>query len=301
MAQPPRLELDPHGDIELILLHTNAQPLLWSSDIKQSLRKSKKQKKKERKALRLAQQLAIEEADSNQLPPEAGFAENVLPEANVPELRRPTPDEFDSNAEAAISPGNEDEAFVKPKYSGPTNELRMLVSSRHLSLASLTFRKMLNGPWLEGSSSSSSGLIREVRATEWDASAFLIVQDIIHGHGRLVPTSLSVELLAKIAAIVDYYDCHDVTEPFVDRWIQDLRGNFPSSYGKDCVLWLSISWVFLRVDVLQKMAVLAIKGCEPSVETMGLPVPETLTRKCMACRFQNFPYILTTSPSQIRL
>jgi hypothetical protein len=178
----------------------------------------------------------------------------------------------------------EPESELKPTYREPTEgaQLRILASSRHLCLASSTFRKMLNRPWLKGSINNRP--IREVQASGWDAEAFLIVQDIIHGLNALVPSSVDLELLAKIAAIVDYYDCHAIAEPFVDKWIQNLQGSLPLLYGKGCVLWMSVSLVFLRVDILRSMARLAALGCHGPIETLGLPVPESLTRMCTSCR-----------------
>ncbi|KAL7795234.1 hypothetical protein V8C37DRAFT_401048 [Trichoderma ceciliae] len=135
---------------------------------------------------------------------------------------------------------------------------------------------MLSGPWYEATSSGK--VTREIRTSEWDAEAFLTILDIIHGQHALIPKSVSLELLAKIAAIVDYYDCNDVVEIFVDRWILLLQDELPSSYGKECMLWMSISWVFLRVDVLQSMTKIAIVGCRQRIQTMSLPLPDALTR-----------------------
>ena len=301
MAPPFRLELDPDGDVELILEHPDAQKLLWSSEVLKSLKKSKKQKKKKERSSTIVRESSIEDAGSEQPIPEAASNGGVISEEPTdPELRTQgtTPDESGSNTHTEVAMGTNKEygPSVEPTCSSfpEQNELRMLVSSRHLCLASSTFRNMLQGPFLEAF--DNNGLIREIRAVDWDALAFLIVQDIIHGHNVLVPSSVSLELLAKIAAIVDYYDCHDVTEPFIDRWIQDLRSSFPSSYGKDCVLWMSISWVFLRVDVLREAAVLAVMGCQKPVETMGLPVPDALTRKCKVFPLKDIAYILNISP-----
>lgn len=107
---------------------------------------------------------------------------------------------------------------------------------------------MLEGPFLEGLNYNRP--IWELRAMVWDAVASLIVQYVIHCHNALIPNSLSLELLTKIAAIVDYYDCHDVAKPFVDRSIKDLW-----SYGKECMLQMSIPWIFIRVVVLLRAAV----------------------------------------------
>ncbi|EFX00950.1 hypothetical protein CMQ_2031 [Grosmannia clavigera kw1407] len=153
-------------------------------------------------------------------------------------------------------------------------ELRMLVSSRHLCLASSTFKTMLGGPWRE--STGSNTRIREVWASDWDAEAFLIVLSLIHGQHLSDYSVPNLEELAKIAVIVDYYDCHDAVELLAEVWIRDLQKELPSSYGKQCVLWMFISWVFLRVDILENMARLAVEGCKGPVQTMGLPLPDSL-------------------------
>lgn len=233
------LELDPSGDINLVLLQPNSQKLRWSTDAPAA---------------------------------EDGYAEDsedvLNPEATL-------------DIEPTLNPGSD----VQSKPEEESNELKMLVSSSHLCLASSTFRKMLRGPWREARSDGDA--IREIQTTEWDVEALLVVLNIIHGHHRFVPKSVSLELLAKIATIVDYYKCHEITAVFVDRWLLGLEGNLPSSYGKDCVLWLSISWVFLRVDILQKMAEVAIMGCEGPVETMDLPFPNALLSKGINYSFRH--------------
>lgn len=237
MTTPKRLELDPHGDIELILESPNAQTLRWPADTPASEKRT------------------LEETTSQ---PPAVKKVSLDPRTRI---------------EPETESGLGNEPAAKP------DELRMLVSSRQLCLASSTFRKMLSGSWHEASSTDTT--VREVRATEWDASALLIVLDIIHGHLVTVPKSVDLELLATIAAIVDYYDCHEITEPHIDAWIRQLQGDLPSLYGKQCMLWMSISWVFLRVDILREMTRLAVRGCQRPIETMSLPVPDVLSRKYM--------------------
>ncbi|CAJ2508725.1 Uu.00g137510.m01.CDS01 [Anthostomella pinea] len=44
-------------------------------------------------------------------------------------------------------------------------------------------------------------------AEDWDANALSILMYVIHGRHRGVPRSASLELLTKIAVLVDYYKC----------------------------------------------------------------------------------------------
>ncbi|KAJ3454817.1 hypothetical protein MRS44_013417 [Fusarium solani] len=149
--------------------------------------------------------------------------------------------------------------------------LRMLVSWKHLKLASPVFRKMFAGPYVEGVTDDRG--LRRVSATDWDPEAFVIVLDIIHGHHRSVPKSLSLEMLAKVAVIVDYYGCHEIIDVFVDIWLKEMEKCPPTIYGKDSLLWLLVSWVFSRADTFQSSAGLALKHSERSIMVENLPIP----------------------------
>ncbi len=70
-------------------------------------------------------------------------------------------------------------------------------------------------------------------------------------------------MLAKIAVLVDYYECYEAVEMFVDFWIQSLSRNLPKEYSRDLVLWLAISWVFSKENLfktLTKVAALESTG-----------------------------------------
>ncbi|KAM0500862.1 hypothetical protein ACHAP8_004579 [Fusarium lateritium] len=93
---------------------------------------------------------------------------------------------------------------------GSSTQMEFLVSSRHLSLASPVFRAMLESKFKE-SQLNEQGLY-EVQASEWDAEAFVILLDIMHGHHRDVPKRISAEILSHMAIIVDYYSCHEIMD-----------------------------------------------------------------------------------------
>lgn len=93
-------------------------------------------------------------------------------------------------------------------------EIRMLVSGKHLELASSYFEKMFSGPFTEAKADHSG--LRRVTATDWDPEAFNIMLTIIHGYHRDIPRSLDLEMLAKLAMIVDYYECHEIIKLHAD-------------------------------------------------------------------------------------
>ncbi|KAH6872041.1 hypothetical protein B0T10DRAFT_533321 [Thelonectria olida] len=142
--------------------------------------------------------------------------------------------------------------------------MRMRVSSRHLILASPVFRNMLDGPFKEGTACEPGR--RQISTSNWDANALMILLNIIHGHLREVPRSLSLEMPAKFAIIVDYYKCHEVVEVFVDIWLKAMENNLPTFHGKELMLWLLVSWVFSQDET-------RIKHSKNTIMAMDLPIP----------------------------
>ena len=97
---------------------------------------------------------------------------------------------------------------------------------------------MLTGGWKEGDKNNS--LLRG-GAEDWDAEAFLIVMNVLHSHCRQVPKTVSLEMLAKIAVIVDYYKIYEALQIVVSVWIKALKTTLPDSLGKDIILWILVS------------------------------------------------------------
>ena len=91
---------------------------------------------------------------------------------------------------------------------GTPNEIVFRVSTKHLSMASPVFRKLIKGDFRE-SKPNNQGLL-EIRTSDWNAEALLVLLDIIHGHHNHVPERLSQEHVAHIGLIADYYDCSDI-------------------------------------------------------------------------------------------
>jgi hypothetical protein len=78
-------------------------------------------------------------------------------------------------------------------------------------LASPWFSRALKKEgWSESDQNEKDGLIH-ISASDWDAEAFLILLNVLHLRNRSVPDKVSLDMLAKIAVLVDYYECD---EPF---------------------------------------------------------------------------------------
>ncbi|KAF5604850.1 hypothetical protein FPCIR_703 [Fusarium pseudocircinatum] len=190
-------------------------------------------------------------------------------------------------------------------------EVHFRVSSQHMKLASPFFEKMLNGPWSEATfaespytpaprtwsvllepsaeifydtferasphtascKSSSPPPTREVIAHGWSPEALLLVLKVIHGMNDEFPRVISVEFLAEVATIVDYYQCQSAVQLAGEVWRQTLY-SFPLTYGKSCILWLFIAWAFDWKDTFSKLASFVIEHSEglDLVNSNELPV-----------------------------
>ncbi|KAK7424794.1 hypothetical protein QQZ08_008423 [Neonectria magnoliae] len=179
-----------------------------------------------------------------------------------PKAKPTTQPKIDSQAELESALESKVELEPQPDFEfylvhestdSPVEEqpaIQLQVSSQHLVLASPVFKQMLQGPWKERS--SSTGLFSLISTSEWDAKAFMILMNIMHGHHWEVPKSPDLEMLTKFAVVVDYYQCYEIVDIFVDRWLRDMEGDLPTRYGKASVMWLCVSWVFSRSEKIDQ-------------------------------------------------
>lgn len=153
-------------------------------------------------------------------------------------------------------------------------EVRFRVSSRHLILASHFFRAMLEGPWMEGTSSSQP--LRQINATGWDAMAFAIVLDAIHGRHREIPYELTLGLVTRIATVIDYYGCHEAMYVYFDKWLNQnsLVNTSLSVLRKETLLCLYVSWVFSADATFILLARLVFRHSEglSRIDTSDVPL-----------------------------
>ncbi|OHE94375.1 hypothetical protein CORC01_10303 [Colletotrichum orchidophilum] len=170
--------------------------------------------------------------------------------------------------------------------------VKYLVSSRHLALASRYFSAKLSGPWIEASVKHLDGCYH-MEATDWDSKALLILMQVIHGKTRSVPRLVNLEMLAKLAVLIDYYDCHEVIEIYIPRWINPLKINLPTNIGRDMVLWLLIAQVFQQDDIFQQMTQIAVLQTTDPVQTLELPVPSFVVDMIDWRRQDGVEFILT--------
>ena len=196
------------------------------------------------------------------------------------------PHVIDPNGEVIIILRNANAPFAvysTPDPSSPTQmnddthgDVRIQVSARHLILASPVFDKALTGPWKESVSLDKEGST-EITAENWDTEALLIFLRIIHCQFQFVPQEMSLELLAKVAVVSDYYGCQGAVKFFSRVWVQERI--IPKTYSRDLILWLWITWFFNLPDQFYNATSIAMSQCSAEISSLGLPIPPAVIGK----------------------
>lgn len=155
-----------------------------------------------------------------------------------------------------------------------------LLSSRHLSLASPVLKTMLSGGWMEGVKVDSKSPY-ELTAESWSTEAFAMVMNIIHGRWSLVPRTVSLEILAKIAVIVDYYDIREPLQLISSLWMKEfVASSVPTSLCRELVLWTLISWVFKDKALFRQATKIAILQSTHELNIPSdIPIPSSIIGK----------------------
>lgn len=179
--------------------------------------------------------------------------------------------------EPEVEPGVETEAEPLEEEG-----IHFHVCSGNLMSASPWFDRILKKDgWMEAHPNGEDGRFR-IAAEDWDKEAFVILMNIFHLRNREVPRTVTLEMLAKIAVLADYYECSESIELFTDMWIAHLRTKvtIPTIYCRDLVLWIWVSWVFKLADPFRQVTAVAIKQSTGAVGNLGLPIPPTITGNC---------------------
>jgi hypothetical protein len=179
-----------------------------------------------------------------------------------------------------------DDIVSLPPYqeNGNPNKIESQVSTKHLSIASPVFSKMIQGNFQE-SQPNDEGLL-EIRASDWNTRALLTFLDIIHGHHRQVPRKLDLDTVTQIGFLVDYYDCLEIVQVFFDHWVTHLSDwwkygwlLFDKSsirpFGKAEAVLLFIALTFQSPVVFKNLTICAIRTTSSLVET-HLPIPSQI-------------------------
>ncbi|KAF7918111.1 hypothetical protein BELL_0573g00070 [Botrytis elliptica] len=157
-------------------------------------------------------------------------------------------------------------------------QVRMLVSSKHMSVASPVFKAMLQASSQEGIELKKTGKV-ELSLRDEDSKAWNILLNIIHGRFRSVPLDINLPMFTQIALLCDKYQMHEVAYAFTPTW--KMSAGHDSVSGEDIPRWIFIAWTFNMTDVLEEITKgLALNytgnGIEKLFSMTTLPIPQVV-------------------------
>ncbi|EHK98522.1 hypothetical protein M7I_5666 [Glarea lozoyensis 74030] len=130
-----------------------------------------------------------------------------------------------------------------------------------MMLASEHFEKLLSSETREGRTLKSTGHVTIPMTV--DPDTLIILLQIIHGKTREVPRQVSLDLLRKLAIMVNDFGMLASVEFFADTWIDhSKREGLPASYTEDVLSWLFVSFVFGRPEEFKDMANISQRECD---------------------------------------
>jgi hypothetical protein len=129
---------------------------------------------------------------------------------------------------------------------------------------------------------------------EWDLEAFLLFMRIIHCQHRNLPSKITLEMLAKMAVLADYYACPDAVTFFANLWIDQLKSDFPTTYSRDLILWMFVSWYFNKKEESDKAISIAMTQSNAPITNLDLPLPTTFLGKPLGSDSLSFFFFVTT-------
>ena len=154
----------------------------------------------------------------------------------------------------------------------PPPPIRFQLSSSHLIMASGYFCKMFKESW--SALKRASGQLT-IETSDWDEVSFLMLMNIIHGHTRSVPKQLDRDGVTKIAALVDYYQCHEVAEIYGNLWFRQNEEAFEIDTNQ-LTQKLAACCVFHQIPTLSKVCKAVIEKYDQPLYKYSFPIPQPL-------------------------
>ncbi|KAI4915328.1 hypothetical protein J4E85_010453 [Alternaria conjuncta] len=160
----------------------------------------------------------------------------------------------------------------------PEGSVLYLVSSRHLELASPVFKAALSpGTWSEGCKQADGRY--HITADDWEEEAFLLFMNMLHLRSPQIPKTVSLELMAKLGILIDYYNCASAVEFFTSVWMNKIYGDkMEGEYCRESILLLWVFYLFGSKDCVALLVEIMTFYCnESKLRTLGLPIPQSLS------------------------
>lgn len=156
-------------------------------------------------------------------------------------------------------------------------DVKCVISSGHMMLASAYFQRRLSGDFHDAVTLKKTG--RATITLDDDPDTLIVLLNIIHGRTRQVPRKVTLDLLSRLAVLINYYGMLESVELFSDTWIDNLkREGMPETYNEKVFPWLFIFWVFEKGDDFKDMARLVQRECDDKLDSLvgTVPLPHTM-------------------------
>jgi hypothetical protein len=151
-------------------------------------------------------------------------------------------------------------------------EAQFLVSSKHLKLASPYFKSLFADRWSKGTRLRTNEMA-QIPIKDFKPETLLVLLNVVHGHDRKVPRSVSFQQLVELTLAIDFFQCNEAVEIFAAMWINSLRSSVPSEWSPDTKKWIMIASVFKDHTIFAITTKSAIVAGTCDFTTEGLPIP----------------------------
>ncbi|QGI71415.1 hypothetical protein CEK26_003755 [Fusarium fujikuroi] len=215
-----------------------------------------------------------------------------------------------SNTRVAIDPNGDTLVILATKQDPPPSkeptktagttepptfiEKHFLCSQKHLTLASRRASRLFSSPFKEASK-QDDGLYHWNFGDVFDMEAFEVVLKIIHGKNRGVPQSTPLDLLSKIASIVDDLECYDALSFCAERWLSFADRLFytpPERMDKTLAQLILVSFVFTKRYLFQQCIQTAARHTSEGMPTFDLPIRADIPRRIEESRIEALQYLV---------
>jgi len=175
------------------------------------------------------------------------------------------------------------------------------VSSKHLTLASSYFRAMLTGNFKEAQQLKETKEVTVELPATFDSQALLVVLNIIHSFHSKVPRLIQFEQLLSVAIIVDYIDCYEAVQVYVEIWLASLRKELQQGTNIEIdddesmqreeleqgtnmeidkiMQWICVAWVFKDSKSFFSSTKSVMFTAVTRIDAFGLPIPDFVLSK----------------------
>ncbi|KAG8664742.1 uncharacterized protein FPOAC1_013522 [Fusarium poae] len=172
-------------------------------------------------------------------------------------------------------------------------EKHFLCSKKHLTLASRRASKLFSSAFKEASK-QDDGLYHWNFGEVFDAQAFELVLKIIHGKTRGLPQNAELDLLSRIASIVDDLECHDALSFFTETWLSSYGWLYtlPQRMDKTLAQLILVSFVFANENLFQKCTQRAARYTSEGMPTFDLPIRADIPSRIEESRTEILQYLV---------